>query len=134
MNTGFNIPRALAAGTVFFIVTGAVTGLIPNDLYVRMVPITILDYFFLFTTSVLAAVYFGAEKCSAFGGKLAGIGGVTGFLAFGCPVCNVLLMAFFSTSAVMTYFDPLRPFLGVVSTLMLGLFVYRDISVSEKRE
>lgn len=122
----FNVLKGLVSAVFFLLVTGAVTGLIQNPLYVRMVPITVFDYFFLLSTSVLAGLYFGKEKCSLLGGRIAGISGVTGFLAFGCPICNVILLSFFSTSAIMTYFDPLRPYLGFISTLMIGFFVYRD--------
>lgn len=122
----FNLKKASLVSSLFFLITGVVTGLIPNPVYVRMVPITALDYLFLVTTSVLAGYYFGKKQCSVLEGRLAGLGGLTGFLAFGCPVCNVILLSFFSSSALMTYFDPLRPFLGVFSTLLLGVFIYRD--------
>lgn len=122
----FNPLKALLWALFFFLMTGVVTGLIQNPFYVRMVPITVLDYLFLFTTSILAGLYFGKEECSLLGNRIAGISGVTGFLAFGCPICNVILLSFFSTSAIMTYIDPLRPYLGVFSTLLIGFFVYRD--------
>ena len=98
---GYNLKRGVLSGLMFFLVTGIVTGLIPNQLYIRMVPITFLDYFFLFSTSSLAAIYFGKEKCSIWDNRLAAFGGVTGFLAFGCPTCNVILLTFFSSSAIM---------------------------------
>jgi hypothetical protein len=122
----YSLRQGLPAAVFFFLVTGFVTGLLPNPLYVRMVPVTLLDYFFLATTSILAALYFGKEKCTVEGGRFAKLGGLTGFLAFSCPLCNVLLLAFFSSSAIMTYIDPLRPFLGVASTAMLTAFIYRD--------
>lgn len=123
----FNLLKAFVAGSIFFTVTGLVTGLVPNPVYVRMVPITVLDYVFLLTTSVLSAYYFGKEQCSVLDNRLAGLGGLTGFLAFGCPICNAVLLAFFSSSALLTYFDPLRPFLGVFSTILLAFLVYRDL-------
>ena len=123
---GYNLKKSLFYGALFFTATGVVTGLIPTPLYVRMVPITFLDYFFLFTTSVLAAVFFGKKKCSITESRLAKIGGVTGFIAFGCPTCNIFLLAFFSTSAIMTYIDPLRPLLGITSTVILILLLVRE--------
>ncbi|MFB6175017.1 MAG: hypothetical protein ABEJ87_03490 [Candidatus Nanohalobium sp.] len=123
---GYNLTEALIAGTIFFLVTGAVTGLIPNPVYIRKVPITLPDYFFLATTTILAALYFGKEKCTVSQQRFAGVGGVLGFLAFGCPICNALLLALFSSSAIMTYFNPLRPLLGIISTLVLALFLYQE--------
>jgi len=115
----YYLKKSLFYGALFFIATGVVTGLIPTPMYVRMVPITFVDYFFLFTTSFLAAVFFGKKKCSLAESRLAKIGGITGFFAFSCPICNVLLLAFLSTSTIMTYIDPIRPFLGAVSTIVL---------------
>lgn len=51
----YNLRKSAFYGVLFFVVTGVVTGLIPNPLYVRMVPIRWWDYLFLFTTSLLAA-------------------------------------------------------------------------------
>jgi len=49
---------------------------------------------------------------------------VGGFLAFGCPICNALLLTLFSSSALMTYFDPYRPLLGVLSVTAFGAILY----------
>lgn len=122
---GYNLRKSAFYGTLFFVFTGVVTGLVPNPLYVRMVPIRWWDYLFLLTTSFLAAAFFGKKECSVSEGRLAKIGGVTGFFAFSCPICNAALLMFFSSSAIMTYFDPIRPFLGVVSTAMLAYFLLR---------
>lgn len=116
---GFNLRKGVAAGALFFLVTGLVTGLLPNPIYIRKVPITVLDYFFITTTSVLAGIYFGREKCSSLDNKIGEIGGLTGFLAFGCPTCNAFFLTFLSSSAIMNYIDPLRPFLGLLSTISL---------------
>jgi len=123
---GYNLKKGALAGLVFFLVTGVVTGLIPTPIYHRMVPITAFDYLFLFTTSFLAAFYFGKEKCEVVDNRIAALGGATGFFAFACPICNAVLLAFFSSSAIMAYIDPLRPFLGVVSTAALAGLVLRE--------
>lgn len=122
----YNLKKGLAAGIVFFLVTGLVTELIPNPLYTRMVSITVLDYVFLFTTSILAAIYFGKNSCRVTDSRLAGVGGITGFLAFGCPTCNAILLTFFSTSAIIKYIDPLRPFFGLISTATIGLLLSKN--------
>lgn len=123
----YDLRKAIFAGIIFFLLTGVVAGLIPTPLYERMVPITILDYVFLFTTSLLAGIYFGKEKSCRIqdDSRHAFLGGLTGFLAFACPICNALFLLFFSSSAIMTYFDPLRPYMGLVSTLFLAVIVYR---------
>jgi hypothetical protein len=134
-------PRAVATGAVVgvgvFLLIGLVTGLVPNSFYVRMVPRTPVDYLFLTVTSLLAAVYAaqrlatelpatrledddrsGSEDRWAMGGMIGG------FLAVGCPTCNVFLLALFGSSALTTYFDPLRPVLGVLAVVILTGLIY----------
>ncbi|RKD89038.1 hypothetical protein [Halopiger aswanensis] len=137
-----------AAGVGVFLLFGLVTGLIPNPLYVRMVPRTPVDYLLLTLTALLAGVYTaqrlatrvvgadsdhdadagnadGSGTVGDFGEDRLAIGGlVGGFLAVGCPICNVVLLALFSSSALMTYFDPLRPVLGVLSVTLLAGLIY----------
>lgn len=123
-----DVLRGVAVGLGVFLVFGAVTGLIPNPLYVRMIASTPADYLFLVATSAFAAAFVYQRSLSAepLGDGVAVGGVVSGVLAFGCPICNALLLALFSSSALMTYFDPLRPLLGVASIgLFVGLLYYQ---------
>jgi len=83
-------------------------------------------YLFLVATSVFAAafVYQRSLVDQPVGGRFATGGIVGGLLAFGCPICNAVLLALFSSSALMTYFDPDRPLLGVLSVAGFGLALY----------
>ncbi|WP_276256160.1 hypothetical protein [Halomontanus rarus] len=138
--------RAIAWGTLVgvgvFLLFGLVTGLIRNPLYVRMVPRTPIDYLFLTLTALLAGIYAAQRLATEVDeSRLEGdgetedarssnedrvvMGGlVGGFLAVGCPICNVFLLALFSSSALMTYFDPLRPVLGAISVALLAGLIY----------
>lgn len=120
--------KSLGVGVGSFLLFGAVTGLVPNPVYVRMVERSPTDYLFLVATSafVAAFVYQRSLAAEPVGDRLAAGGIVGGFLAFGCPICNAVLLLLFSSSALMTYFDPLRPYLGVVSVgLFAGLLYYQ---------
>jgi hypothetical protein len=119
------VAKGVSVGTGAFALFGVVTGLVPNPLYVRMVPRTFLDYLFLTLTAGLLGVY-SVQRVSEDNRDdgVAVLGTVGGVLAFGCPICNVVLLALFSTSALMTYLDPLRPLLGVVAVALLGGLVY----------
>lgn len=120
--------RSVAVGVGSFLLFGAVTGLLPNPVYVRMVERTPADYLFLVATSAFAAafVYQRSRSEDPVGDRLAAGGVVGGFLAFGCPVCNAVLLALFGSSALMTYFDPLRPLLGAASVVgFAGLLYYQ---------
>ncbi|RBI58370.1 hypothetical protein DMJ13_27190 [halophilic archaeon] len=111
-----------------FLLFGVITGLLPNPIYVRMVPRTPLDYLFLVATSVFAGAFVYQQSIVAepLGDRFAAGGLVGGFLAFGCPICNAVLLALFSSSALMTYFEPLRPLLGAVSVAFFaGLLYYQ---------
>jgi hypothetical protein len=111
-----------------FVLFGAVTGLLPNPVYVRMVSRTPADYLFLVATAAFAGafVYQRSLAEEPIGDRFAAGGIVGGFLAFGCPICNAVLLALFSSSALMTYFDPLRPILGAVSVVCFAaLLVYQ---------
>jgi hypothetical protein len=116
---------ALAVGVGSFALFGVVTGLVPNPIYTRMVPRTTLDYLFLTVTAGFLAVFTlqrTAHRTSDDGAATAGA--ALGLLAFGCPICNALLLALFSSSALLTYLDPLRPVLGAASVLLFGGLVY----------
>jgi hypothetical protein len=117
--------KAVSASVGSFALFGVVTGLIPNPLYVRMVPRTELDYLFLLLTAGFLGLYtFQRTPGGSDDDTAVGTSAVLGFLAFGCPVCNAFLLALFSNSALMTYFNPLRPLLGAVSVVLFGGLLY----------
>lgn len=117
--------KAVTISAGAFVLFGIVTGLIPNPLYIRQVPRTPLDYLFLTTTAAFLGVYtFQRTNNQRNDEKTATAGTVVGFLAFGCPICNAFLLAVFRSSAVVTYFDPLRPLLGIVSIVFFAGFLY----------
>jgi hypothetical protein len=96
-----------------------------NPLYIRQVPRTPLDYLFLTTTAAFLGVYtFQRTNNQRNDEKTATAGTVVGFLAFGCPICNAFLLTLFSSSALMTYSDPLRPVLDVVSVVFFAGLLY----------
>ncbi|MHB9288914.1 hypothetical protein ACKVMT_17940 [Halobacteriales archaeon Cl-PHB] len=107
---------------------GVVTGLIPNSIYVRMVPRRPADYVFLLATGAFAGAFVVQQRrvSEPLGDRYAAGGVVGGLLAFGCPVCNVVLVSLVGSSTLMTYFEPLRPLLGVLSVgLFAGLLYYQ---------
>jgi hypothetical protein len=54
-------------------------------------------------------------------GRIASVGGLLGFLAVGCPVCNKLVVVALGTSGALSWFAPLQPLLAVVSVVVLAL-------------
>lgn len=117
-----------AASILLFLIFGIPTDLVPNSYYTRMLPASPLDYVFLGATSVMLGGYIGLHfyrKSGGARGDFAAIGGgVTGLFAFGCPVCNALLVSLVGTGALLTYYEPVRPVVGVLAIGMLGAALY----------
>ncbi len=112
-----------------FLILGIPTALVPNSTYIRMTPASPLDYFFLVATSAMLGAYlalqfYGKVPSRAKEDLSAVSGGVAGVLAFGCPICNALLVSLFGTAALLTYYDPARPLVGVIGIALLGGAVY----------
>ena len=118
----------IVSSIVFFFVFGIPTNVIPNPLFTRMVSRTVLDYVFLVSSSVLLGAYLGvhlykknqSKKCTT----ATYSGAIGSILAFGCPVCNKLLVLLFGATALLTYFEPYRHMLGFASIAMLGGALY----------
>lgn len=125
------IALLIAAGTtlLLYIIFGAVTAIIPNRFFTRMTSVGWLEHASLITTSSLLGIYIGliyygkAAKKDKVCNATATTGGVFGFLTFGCSICNKILVFFLGIAGVFTYFEPIRPFLGVFSILFLGFSI-----------
>jgi hypothetical protein len=113
-----------------FFLFGITTALLKTKYYMRMIPNTALDYFFLISSSILLGIYVGVHyykknnvnQCNT----IATTGGIGSFFAFACPVCNKLLIFLFGATALMTYFEPYRPALGFASIgLLVGAIYWR---------
>lgn len=118
----------IAAGAALII--GLPTRLIPNPLFVRMVPTTTIDYVVFVTSAILigltwavptvAAIEKGTERRSIFGGLGA-------FLAVGCPTCNKLVLLLLGSGGALTYFAPIQPFLGAGAVVLLVVALRRRL-------
>lgn len=120
------VAKGAAVSIGSFLLFGIVTGLIPNPIYIRKVPRTSFDYTFLVLTSLFVGIYIVQQSMTsrATDDRLAFGSTIVGFLSFACPICNVLLLALFSNSMIMAYFNPLRPVLGVLSVVLFGGLIY----------
>lgn len=120
----------LGVSIVAFLVMGIPTALVRTPFFFRMTPTGPLDYLFLTLTSLLvgafAALHFyGRQAAATHRGEYATVGGLLGgILAFGCPICNKILVALLGVSAVLTYIDPYRPLIGTLSVATMGAAVY----------
>lgn len=122
---------AFLTSLVTFLIFGSITSLVPNPFFTRMFPPTFLDFTFLTLTSLMLGTYvslhfYHKEKVRSLGKcDYAAVGGtVSSFLAFSCPVCNLLLVSLFGATALLTYFQPLQPVLGFLGIIILGLAIF----------
>lgn len=121
------IGYSLLYGFMFFMLFGLITVLIPNNYFIRMTNITILDYILLILTSLLLGIYsslFRFEKKQGVVCDTAAVsGGIAGFLSFGCVVCNKLIILLFGVAGALTYIEPYRPIIGFAGITLMGYAV-----------
>ena len=108
---------------------GIPTVLIPTIFFKRMTPTNSQDYviwgisvILIGAVMALATLYPMANSSisSDGGGKRAVVATLLSFFSVGCPICNKLVVFLFGLSGAMTFFNPIRPFLGVASIILLG--------------
>lgn len=132
------VVAAVAAAATFLLI-GLPTDVVPNPVFGRPVEVTWWAPWVLAVTAVLgglvAATYVrpGApEPPDAPGevppvdgldrpGRLAGVAGVLGYFAVGCPVCNKLVVVALGTTGALQWFAPIQPILAVASVVALAV-------------
>lgn len=119
----------VAAGTAALtvLVIGVPTVLIPNPVFGRAVPVTWWAWPALIATAALAglvtATYVRTPTAAEKRDRPAGasmIGGLLGFFAVGCPVCNKLVLLALGYSGALQFFGPVQPVLALASVGLLA--------------
>jgi len=129
--------REVAASVCFaaigFVLVGTVTALWSNPWFVRMTPAAGFEVALLAAQSLLGGLYFGIRAPSC-GIKSASSGGILGFLGVACPVCNKVLLAIFGTGFLLTYFEPIRLYVGLIGTGILVFALCRKLGARAMSE
>ena len=109
----------LIIASAAFLLLGTITALWNNSFFIRMTEVNGWDYIILSFESLMIGLFFGirAPHCAT---KKAGIGGVLGFVGFGCSVCNKILLLLFGSSFLLSYFEPVRHYAGVLGLLLFS--------------
>lgn len=116
---------SLAAAALVAVAMGVPTDLIDTPWFTRDVPPTWWSYPVWVVTSLLSGVLIASYLPStrppdrATGSRVGGLGGIVGFLAIGCPVCNKIVLILLGTAGALTYFEPIQPLLAAVSVILL---------------
>ncbi len=112
--------RSMLYAAVLFALMGTLTALWSNPFFVRMTPVYQWDYLILSGEAILLGLYLGIKAPSC-GIKRASIGGIAGFLGFGCSLCNKLLVLALGSSFLLNYFEPIRLYIGLAGLVILSL-------------
>lgn len=108
---------------------GLPTDVIPNPLFGRPVPVTGWSYFVLAAAAVLSGLLLAtyvnqadapADELDGPAG-VGGVGGLLGFFAIGCPVCNKVVVLAVGTTGALDWFAPAQPVLAVASLVLLAV-------------
>lgn len=118
---------------------GIPTVLMPTPLFHRMTPTSPLDYLIWVLSAALLgpllalAVLFpppdDARAPQHSGGLRALASGILSFLSVGCPVCNQVVVFLLGAGGAMTFFNPLRPFLGAAAIVILAITLFLRVRV-----
>lgn len=121
---------------------GVPTLLIPNHLFSRTVPTSPQDYAIWIVSALLLGpllalltLYPMPSPKAALGKRsMAGSGRAFGgallsFFSVGCPVCNKVVVVLLGLGGAMTIFNPLRPFLGLASIVLLSVTLFLRVRV-----
>ncbi|WP_169710317.1 hypothetical protein [Fangia hongkongensis] len=116
--------RAAAIFIVIALTLGTVTGLWSNPLFTRKIEVNLWDYLIFIPYALLIGLYFGMKttSCRLHKNKL---GIVLGFLGFACPTCNALLLAVFGSGALISYFEPIRAYIGLAGVIIMAYALWQ---------
>ena len=119
---------SLSITVATFLLFDTVTALWSNPFFIRMTEVSDLDYVIISFETILIGLFFGirAPKCAV---KKTGFGGIFGFLGFGCSLCNKLLLLLFGSSFLLTYFEPIRYYVGVTGILIFSFALFQKLSL-----
>jgi hypothetical protein len=136
----WNLTALYTAGSALLL--GIPTRLIPTPLFSRVVPTSPQDYAIWIVSALLLGPLLSlmtlypmpSQKAPPGTRSLAGTGRAFGgallsFFSVGCPVCNKVVVLLLGLGGAMTIFNPLRPYLGLASIVLLGVTLFLRVRV-----
>lgn len=102
----------IATALLSFTILGTVAALWTNPFFIRMVPVAGYEIPLLAAQSVLLGLYVTIRRAVCRPHTI-GISSIVNFLGVACPICNKVLMLVFGATALMTYFEPVRLYVGL---------------------
>jgi len=126
----------IAVALGMFALLGTVAALWENPIFIRMIPADGWETGLLAILSVISGLYVVIRRpfCS---NKAANTGGIVGFIAVACPICNKILMLVFGGELLLSYFDPIRihvALIGVILTLWAVSVEWRKYEIAPQQQ
>jgi len=120
------ILAGLGGAALAFAALGTVTALWDNPVFIRMTPVQGFEIPMLALLALLSGAFITVRRpvCAA---KRATGAGVLGFLGVACPVCNKILLLIFGGELLMTYYEPVRLYLTLLSIALMAWLVWREV-------
>ena len=128
---------AVAGAVAIALAVGLPTDVIANPLFGRPVDVTWWSYPSLAITSVLGGLLLAtyvAQPQPVTHERRGIAGGLLGFFAIGCPVCNKLVVIALGTSGALDWFAPTQPFLAVLSMVLLAVALRQRLNTADSCE
>ena len=128
---------AVVGAVAVALAVGLPTDVIPNPLFGRPVDVTWWSYPSLAITSVLGGLLLAtyvAQPQPVTHERRGIAGGLLGFFAIGCPVCNKLVVIVLGTSGVLDWFAPTQPILAVLSMVLLAVALRQRLNTADSCE
>lgn len=110
-----------------FLLFGTTTALWDNSYFIRMTTSGIAEYAILALESLLLGLYLAIKTPKACASGKAMTGSVFGFLGFSCPVCIKFLVLIFGSTFLLSYFEPIRIYVGLFGVVILLIAVNQKI-------
>ncbi len=136
---------AAGVGTVAVaLAVGLPTDVIPNPVFGRPIDVTWWSYPVLVVTAVLGGLLIATyvhpvaadgnsedevvDPVAERDAKRGGFAGLLSFFAIGCPVCNKIVLLAVGTVGAREWFEPLQPYLAVLSLVLLVYALWSRLS------
>ena len=128
---------AVVGAVAIALAVGLPTDVIPNPLFGRPVDVTWWSYPSLAITSLLGGLLLAtyvARPQPVMHERRGIAGGLLGFFAIGCPVCNKLVVIALGTSGALDWFAPTQPILAVLSMVLLAVALRQRLNTADSCE
>ncbi len=112
----------LFAGVAALGVLGTVAAVWPNPFFTRMIPISGYEPPLLALQSGFLGLFVAIHRstCST---RPIGASSIVNFLGVACPICNKVLLFLFGTTALLTYFEPVRVYFAIAGAVLGAISV-----------